>query len=117
MHMTFSDTIRACRPIGSFVGTRAICSGVESTGNPKDHPELAAVLRSLALPTDKLILCDDHPVVVAFRNENPGCPFIVAPDKAKATSSLLDRKDDVFCQFRHMLGGSSVAPRASERPN
>ncbi len=76
------------------------------------------MLRSLGLPTDKPILCDDHPVVLAFRRENPDpeCPFIVAPDKAKERSSLLDGKDAVFGQFRHMLGGSSVALRASERP-
>ncbi len=75
------------------------------------------MLSSMGLPTDKPILSDDHPVVVAFRKEKPGCPFIVAPVTAKSTSSLLGGKDEVFGQFRNMLGGSSVASRASERPS
>jgi hypothetical protein len=75
------------------------------------------VLSSMGLPADKPLLGEDHPVVVAFGKEHPGVPFIVAPVNAKSTSSLLNGKDEVFNQFRNMLGGSSVTPRASERPS
>jgi hypothetical protein len=70
----------------------------------------------MGLPTDKPILSDDHPVVVAFKEENPGCPFIFAPATTKSKSSLVGGKNPVFGQFRNMFGGSFFVLRARERP-
>ena len=73
------------------------------TGDPKEHPELAAVLKEMGLSGDNKILGASHPLVVAAAARSPGEEFILAPLKATERSSVLGT-DPIFVQFRHMLG-------------
>ena len=74
------------------------------TGDPKEHPELAAVLKEMGLSGDNKILGASHPLVVAAAACSPGKEFILAPLKATERSSVLHGTDAIFVQFRHMLG-------------
>jgi hypothetical protein len=74
------------------------------TGDPKEHPELAAVLKEMGLSGDNKILGASHPLVVAAAARSPGEEFILAPLKATERSSVLHGTDAIFVQFRHMLG-------------
>ena len=48
-------------------------------GDPKEHPDLAAVLRDMGLTAEEKILHDQHPLVAAAAAANPGLPFVLAP--------------------------------------
>ena len=74
------------------------------TGDPKEHPDLAAVLQEMGLSAEEKILHDRHPLVVAAAAANPGEPFVLAPMKAVTPSSVLDAEGEVFDQFRYLLG-------------
>lgn len=74
------------------------------TGDPKEHPDLEAVLKDMGLPGTEKILSENHPLVVAASEENPGKPFVLCPVDKDQVSSVLHGKADVFANFRHMLG-------------
>ncbi len=74
------------------------------TGDPKEHPDLAAVHKEMGLSGENKILGESHPLVVAAAARFPGAEFILAPLKKGESSSVLYGKDSIFVQFRHMLG-------------
>ena len=74
------------------------------TGDPKEHPDLAAVHKEMGLSGENKILGESHPVVVAAAARSPGGEFILVPLKKGETSSVLHGKDSIFVQFRHILG-------------
>ena len=74
------------------------------TGDPKEHPDLAAVHQELGLSGEEKILHDRHPLVVAAAAANPEAPFVLAPMKAVTPSSVLYAEGEVFDQFRYLLG-------------
>ena len=74
------------------------------TGDPKEHPDLAAVLQEMGLSAEEKILHDRHPLVVAAAAANPGAPFVLAPMKTQNPSSVLHAEGDVFDKFRYLLG-------------
>ena len=74
------------------------------TGDPKEHPDLAAVHQELGLGGEEKILHDRHPLVVAAAAANPGAPFVLAPMKTQNPSSVLHAEGEVFEQFRFLLG-------------
>ena len=86
-------------------------------GDPKDHPDLAAVRESMGLPVDKAILHKGHPVVLAFERLFPGTSFLLAPDRASQRSPFLTGADPVFQKYQEMFGASFIASRANETPN
>ena len=75
-------------------------------GNPLEHPELAAVLKSMGLPNDRPILHEGHPVVLAFKAANRDMEFILAPEVKGASRTSIRGEEPVFKQFRAMLGVS-----------
>ena len=74
------------------------------TGNPKEHPDLAAVHKAMGLSGENEILGDSHPLVVAAAARSPGAEFILVPLKKGEHSSVIHRMDSIFVQFQHMLG-------------
>ena len=74
------------------------------TGDPKEHPDLAAVHKEMGLSGTDKILDDAHPLVVAARAEDPANPFVLAPSKGSGPSSVQKGTAQVFAQFRNMLG-------------
>ena len=74
------------------------------TGDPKKHPDLAAVLKEMGLSAEEKILHDRHPLVAAAAAADPGGPFVLAPMKAVTPSSVLHAEGEVFDQFRFLLG-------------
>jgi hypothetical protein len=74
------------------------------TGDPKKHPDLAAVHKEMGLSGENKILGESHPLVVAAAARFPGAEFILAPLKGGESSSVLNGTDPIFAQFRHMLG-------------
>lgn len=79
------------------------------TGDPKKHPDLAAVLQEMGLGAEEKILHDRHPLVVAAAAANPGVPFVLAPMKMEIASSVLHAEGEVFEQFRYLLGEVFIA--------
>ena len=103
MHFRFSDTVWASQ------WNRKLCRGATNKfwrGNPLEHPELAAVLKSMGLPDDRPILHEGHPVVLAFKGLNRDIEFILAPEVKGASKSSILGEAPVFKQFRAMLGVS-----------
>ena len=74
------------------------------TGDPKQHPDLAAVHQELGLGGEEKILHDRHPLVAAAAEANPGEPFVLAPRKTQLPSSVLHAEGAVFDHFRYLLG-------------
>ena len=74
------------------------------TGDPKEHPDLEAVLKDMGLPGTEKILSENHPLVVAASEENPGKLFVLCPVDRDEVSSVLHGKDPVFKKFQGMLG-------------
>ena len=74
------------------------------TGDPKEHPDLAAVHKELGLGGEEKILHDRHPLVAAAAAANPGEPFVLAPMNTRNPSSVLHAEGAVFDQFRYLLG-------------
>ena len=79
------------------------------SGDPTQHPDLAAVHKEMGLSGTRKILHDSHPLVVAAANAaaaagQPGRPFILAPERTSNPSSLHVGKDPCFEQFRGFLG-------------
>jgi len=74
------------------------------TGDPKEHPDLAAVHKAMGLSGENEILGDSHPLVVAAAARSPGAKFILAPLKKGERSSVIHEMDSIFVQFRHLLG-------------
>ncbi len=74
------------------------------TGDPKEHPDLAAVHKAIGLSGENKILGDSHPLVIAAAARSPGAKFILAPLKKGEHSSVIHGMDPIFVQFRHMLG-------------
>ena len=74
------------------------------TGDPKEHPDLAAVHKAMGLSGENEILGDSHPLVVAAAARFPDEEFILAPTKKGEHSSVIHEMDPIFVQFRHMLG-------------
>lgn len=74
------------------------------TGDPKEHPDLAAVHKAMGLSGTDKILDDAHPLVDAARAEDPSNPFVLAPTKGSGPSSVQKGTAQVFVQFRGMLG-------------
>ena len=74
------------------------------TGDPKKHPDLAAVHKAMGLSGENEILGDSHPLVVAAAARSPDAKFILAPIKKGEHSSVIHVMDPIFVQFRHMLG-------------
>jgi hypothetical protein len=74
------------------------------TGDPKEHPDLAAVHKEIGLSGENNILGKSHPLVVAAAACSPGAEFILAPLKRGERNSVLNGKNPIFVQFRHMLG-------------
>ena len=74
------------------------------TGDPKEHPDLAAVHKAMGLSGENEILGDSHPLVVAAAARSPGAEFILDPLKKGECSSVIHEMDSIFVQFPHMLG-------------
>ena len=74
------------------------------TGDPKQHPDLAAVHQELGLGGEEKILHDRHPLVAAAAEAKPGEPFVLAPRKTQLPSSVLHAEGAVFDHFRYLLG-------------
>ena len=74
------------------------------TGDPKEHPDLAAVHKEMGLSGENKILGESHPLVVAAAARFPGAEFILAPLKKGESSSVIHGKDSILVQFQHMLG-------------
>ena len=66
------------------------------TGDPKEHPDLAAVLQEMGLSAEEKTLHDRHPLVAAFVVANPGRPFVLAPKKMGVQSSVLHAEGEVY---------------------
>ncbi len=49
------------------------------TGDPKEHPDLAAVHKEMGLSGENKILGESHPLVVAAAARSPGAEFILVP--------------------------------------
>ncbi len=79
------------------------------TGDPTQHPDLAAVHKAMGLCGTRKVLHDSHPLVLAAAatasaEGKPGRPFVLAPEKTSIPSSLNVGKDSCFDQFRGLLG-------------
>ena len=74
------------------------------TGDPKQHPDLAAVHQELGLGGEEKMLHDRRPLVAAAAEANPGEPFVLAPRKTQLPSSVLHAEGAVFDHFRYLLG-------------
>ena len=70
------------------------------TGDPKQHPDLAAVHQELGLGGEEKILHDRHPLVAAAAEANPGEPFVLAPRKTQLPSSVLHADRSFSIPFR-----------------
>ncbi len=79
------------------------------TGDPKEHPDLAAVLQEMGLSGEEKILHDRHPLVAAAAAANPEMPFVLAPMKMEITISVLHAEGEVYQQFRYLLGEVFIA--------
>ena len=79
------------------------------TGDPKQHPDLAAVHQELGLSGEEKILHDRHPLVTAAVAANPEMPFVLAPMKMEIRSSVLHAEGEVYQQFRYLLGEVFIA--------
>ena len=66
------------------------------TGDPKEHPDLAAVLQEMGLSGEEKILHDRHPLVTAAVAANPEMPFVLAPMKMEIRSSVLHAEGEVL---------------------
>ena len=86
------------------------------TGDPKEHPDLAAVLQEMGLSGEEKILHDRHPLVVAAAAASPGMPFVLALIKMEIASSVLHAEGEVFEQFRYLLGEVFIALSVCVRP-
>jgi hypothetical protein len=79
------------------------------TWDPKEHPDLAAVHKEMGLSGTDKILNVKHPLVSAATLENPWAPFIFCPEKKSEVSSVSCGHDQIFLQFRWMLGEMLLA--------
>jgi hypothetical protein len=67
--------------------------------DPKQNPDLAAVLKEMGLSGDEKILHDQHPIVTSASAVMPGQTFILAPPKVGPTISFLAAKGQFSTSF------------------